>query len=69
MSNEEITKITFKIPKALSKQIAIYGINNDISAQQIFNDALQEWVEKHIPKPAAKFRLLSEENFRRWLSS
>jgi hypothetical protein len=47
MPDEEIIKITFKIPKSLSKEVAIYGINNDVSAQQIFNEALLEWMAKH----------------------
>jgi hypothetical protein len=51
---EEMTKTTFRMPKALLKQVQIYGVNNDLTDTQIFNEALSDWMSKQLAKEAKK---------------
>lgn len=44
---EEMTKTTFRMPKQLLKDVQIYGVNNDMTDTQIFNEALKAWMKSH----------------------
>lgn len=41
-----MTKTTFRMPKALLKEVQIYGVNNDMTDTQIFNEALKAWMKE-----------------------
>lgn len=47
---EEMTKTTFRMPKALLKEIQHYGISNDMTDTQIFNEALRDWMSRQVKK-------------------
>jgi hypothetical protein len=42
---EEMTKTTFRLPKSRLKEVQIYGIENDMTDQEIFNEALAAWLK------------------------
>jgi uncharacterized protein YqeY len=44
---EEMTKTTFRLPKSRLKQVQIYGVQNDMTDQEIFNEALDAWMRTH----------------------
>jgi hypothetical protein len=52
--DEELAKTTFRMPKSLLKEVQHYGIENDMTDQQIFNDALKAWLreQKRLKKEA-----------------
>lgn len=45
-----MTKTTFRMPKALLKEIQHYGISNDMTDTQIFNEALRDWMSRQVKK-------------------
>jgi hypothetical protein len=49
-TEDEMTKATFRLPKSRLKEVQIYGIENDMTDQQIFNDALDAWMRTHQKK-------------------
>lgn len=48
--DEEMTKTTFRMPKTLLKEIQHYGVSNDMTDTQIFNEALEAWMKTHQKK-------------------
>jgi hypothetical protein len=51
---EEMTKTTFRMPKTLLKEVQIFGVQNDMTDQEIFNQALREWMTRETAKEAKK---------------
>jgi hypothetical protein len=43
---EEMTKTTFRMPKELLKDVQHFGIENDMTDTQIFNEALKAWMKE-----------------------
>jgi len=53
--DDEIVKTTFRTRKSLLKEVQHYGIENDMTDTQIFNDALKSYMkEKKRLKKEAK---------------
>ncbi len=43
---EEMTKTTFRMPKALLREVKHYATDNDLTDTQIFNEALKAWMKE-----------------------
>ena len=43
---EEMTKTTFRMPKAVLKDVQRFGIDNDMTDTQIFNEAVKVWLKE-----------------------
>ncbi len=41
-----MTKTTFRMPKGLLKDVQHFGIENDMTDTQIFNEALKAWMKE-----------------------
>jgi len=50
MSEEEVTKTTFRMPKALLKQVKQYALDHDTNDTAVFVDAVREYLNKHKPR-------------------
>jgi hypothetical protein len=46
VSNKELVKTTWRMPKTLLKRIKQYGLDNDKSATQIAHEAFEEYLNK-----------------------
>ncbi|HEV2119434.1 MAG TPA: hypothetical protein VGS11_04940 [Candidatus Bathyarchaeia archaeon] len=45
-----MTKTTFRLPKALLKQVKQYALDHDANDTAVFLDALREYLNKHKTK-------------------
>lgn len=44
---DEMTKTTFRMPKSLLKEVQHYGVENEMTDTEIFNDAVKAWLKTH----------------------
>ena len=47
---EEMKKTTFRLPKSLLKDVQRYGVDNDMTDTEIFNEAIRAWIKTHQKK-------------------
>ncbi len=46
MSEEEMVKSSFRIPKSLLKEVKHYATDHDMSDTEVFTEALKEYLER-----------------------
>jgi hypothetical protein len=54
MTDEVITKTTFRLPKSLLKDVQRYGIDFDMTDTEIFNVALREFLNGRSKNPSKR---------------
>jgi len=50
MSEEEMTKTTFRMPKPLLKAVKHYATDHEMTDTEIFIQALRDWMAKEAKK-------------------
>jgi len=44
--DEEMTKTTFRMPKALLKEVKHYAVEEEMTDTEVFVTALRDWMDK-----------------------
>ena len=52
--DDEMAKTTFRMKKSLLKDVKRFGIDNDMTDTEIFNAALEDWMERQRKKEVRK---------------
>jgi metal-responsive CopG/Arc/MetJ family transcriptional regulator len=53
MTDEELVKTTFRLPKSLLKEVKHYATDHEVSDTDVFNEALREYLDRRMSKGQA----------------